>query len=260
MIRIYHYESSKPLFESASAGDIYEAMTEALSDKVDLRGADLRGLDTSGHDFVTISNADLSRAIFKGATFHDTTFEYCELEGAVFADAHFKSVYLIGCLAAGARFDRATLLHLTARKTDLDKAVFKDARLDMHQFEVVSAKGADFTNARLDTHGLFDRCFLNRANFDDARIGSTRLQETNIGRARFRRANLNDTYFERCPAKGTDFWEAHMGNALMRAMDLTSSVLPDGFHPEELHLNESSRFPANTPEPAPQLGDGMNWG
>jgi uncharacterized protein YjbI with pentapeptide repeats len=138
---------------------------------------------------ITISNGDLSKAIFDNAnlsnslistaTFNRASFQRVDSSGwqwatVVAREAEFKihgrgSVFHRGTVLAFAKFDGSSLQNATFENVDLQGASFFKAAIKDSVFRNCDLSGADFTSADL-SGTQFENCRIEGAKFRNATI------------------------------------------------------------------------------------------
>jgi uncharacterized protein YjbI with pentapeptide repeats len=128
-------------------------------------------------------SADLTGAIFAGASLHKTVFEAVHLEGADLSNVRAYWVPFSQVYAEGANFSGAGLMGAGFFQASLKKVNFRDARLSGAWFKYANCNGADFRKAD-----------LGEANFNRAKLTGAQ----NLGEAK----NLETATFLHTAADG----------------------------------------------------------
>ncbi|MEM6470028.1 MAG: pentapeptide repeat-containing protein [Planctomycetota bacterium] len=196
---------------------------------------------------VSLSNAQLSGAYWKGAQFEDSLFSGTDLSESDlasvtiknskasyinFENADLESATLSESDFSGASFRGANLVKIQANRLKLANADLRSARMSNAKFTNSSFVQSDLRNAcfyAADLSGsVFDSSKVDGADFRNAvfagaKLNALRLRDSLLDGCDFFQANLQSCDFECVNLRNASFQEANFRNAY-----LTGSVFRNG--------------------------------
>lgn len=180
-------------------------LSEAVLSEADLREACL--------EMATLERCDLQRADLRRARGMMTLFARSDLRAARLREASLERGDFERCDLRQADFTGAQLHMASLRGVNAQQARFTGARLTM----AVGARGADFTDARLDRikgrESVWQGANLTRADFSFADLRQAALQGARCDQTRFDAAELSDARMRQVRGEGTRFIRANLCRA-----------------------------------------------
>jgi hypothetical protein len=121
---------------------IKDTLTEAITNRVDLQGADLQGADLQG---AYLRGADLQGAYLRGAY-----LQGADLQGAYLRGAYLQGAYLRRAYLQRANLQGADLLGAYLQGADLQGAYLQGANLQGANLRRANLQGADLLGANIE--------------------------------------------------------------------------------------------------------------
>lgn len=171
---------------------------------------------------VTLDHCDFSAAQMPESVFLDN-----DLRGSIFDRARLQSCTFLGCKAQKVSFFAADLGNARfVEGTELDGAVFTEAKLIAANLRGLSLVGADFRKAVLDRSD-FSECNLADAKLYQVVARGTKFEVADLRNAELMSANLMHASFARAVIYGADLRGANLHGADMARVRTDASVQLD---------------------------------
>jgi uncharacterized protein YjbI with pentapeptide repeats len=134
---------------------------------------------------VVLYGANAEEADFREATLEDVVFWDVRMRGADFREARMNGATFFEARMEGANFSKAQLARAAGRyDLQMQRALFRQARLDWANFAGARMEWADFSAARMAGANLTD-AQLEGANLREARIVGASLVGANLRSAKW---------------------------------------------------------------------------
>lgn len=179
--------------------------------RADFRGAVLE--HTAVYDAQDCNFAGLKRASQIYAT-------GCNLDRANLKSAHVPK--LIDCSAVGADLTDCHINPATYQRTNLTRAIFRQARASYSKFIQVVFRLADMQESDFDKC-KFDDCDFSDADLTAARLENNQFRNCKFAKAKMARLQANRSSFAGCDLRGADLRQANLADCNLKGSNLAKA-------------------------------------